>query len=273
MGKVSQCAENHSLILLRTSQGIGRKQIASEIGATHTALAAYMARRGIASGGIRGPGIRVDRNEIRRLIEIEGLTQPQAAKALGCERSAIERASKKMQLKNARTGPRAGQGHQEWKGGRVLDKHGYVEVYAPLHPRAKTPTGRIVEHRLVMEVVLGRYLLASEVVDHIDNHPQHNWPSNLRVFASNADHLRATLTGLWASSPRPSMPGVLRCNRPKGHCPSLDETLAQCPSETRRQVERFFLIHQPTTEQKHLARSTLLRSGATHDPFPQMSTE
>ena len=38
-------------------------------------------------------------------------------------------------------------------------------------------------------------LQPGEVVDHIDGDMRNNDPSNLRVFASNADHLRATLTG------------------------------------------------------------------------------
>ena len=43
--------------------------------------------------------------------------------------------------------------------------------------------------------MLGRYLDPSEVVDHIDGLHLHNAPANLRVFGSNADHLRATITG------------------------------------------------------------------------------
>ncbi|MEB0281443.1 HNH endonuclease [Sphingomonas sp. 10B4] len=51
------------------------------------------------------------------------------------------------------------------------------------------------EHRLVMERELGRPLQPLEVVDHIDGLHLHNAPSNLRLFATNADHLRATISG------------------------------------------------------------------------------
>jgi hypothetical protein len=51
------------------------------------------------------------------------------------------------------------------------------------------------EHRLVLEQTLGRYLLPEEVVDHIDGLTLHNAPENLRLFASNADHLSATKAG------------------------------------------------------------------------------
>lgn len=52
---------------------------------------------------------------------------------------------------------------------------------------------------------LGRPLERTEVVDHIDGCTFHNDPSNLRVFASNADHLKATITGKvpnWTDSGR-----------------------------------------------------------------------
>jgi len=46
-----------------------------------------------------------------------------------------------------------------------------------------------------MERKLGRYLKPTEVVDHIDECMLHNDPKNLRVFESNAAHLKATITG------------------------------------------------------------------------------
>jgi hypothetical protein len=51
------------------------------------------------------------------------------------------------------------------------------------------------EHRLVVEQDLGRYLRPEEVVDHRDGLTIHNALSNLRVFPTNADHLRETLAG------------------------------------------------------------------------------
>jgi hypothetical protein len=43
--------------------------------------------------------------------------------------------------------------------------------------------------------MLGRELTPEEVVDHIDGITIHNDPSNLRVFASNGEHLRETTSG------------------------------------------------------------------------------
>ena len=232
-----------------------------------------MIRRGIKSGQKRGEHRRrIDRDEVRRLVEVDHLTQEQAAERLGCSRSAIDRICRSMHLQTSRTGPRSAEDHPGWKGGRILGKHGYVEVYAPLHPVARKSTGRVSEHRLVLEVVLGRYLRSTEVVDHRDNHPRHNWPDNLRLYATNADHLRATLTGREKATPRSSIPGAYGSSQKIDRCPGPDETLVQCPEETRRAVERHIQIHRPTKEQAHLPKSTILRSGPTEPAFPPTST-
>lgn len=90
--------------------------------------------------------------------------------------------------------------NSSFAGGRRVDRGGYAQVSAPKdHPVARPGKGknipRIFEHRLVLEKHLGRYLLPTEIVDHIDGLTLHNAPENLRLFACNADHLRATLTG------------------------------------------------------------------------------
>ena len=81
-----------------------------------------------------------------------------------------------------------------WKGGIKVVK-GYSYKRMKDHPNKSKHGGYVAVHRLVMEEKLGRYLLPTEVVDHIDGDTQNNHPDNLRVFASNADHLRETLAG------------------------------------------------------------------------------
>lgn len=81
-----------------------------------------------------------------------------------------------------------------WQGGVVIDKNGYVLVHAPQHPNARD-NGKVLEHRLVMESVLGRYLEPNEVVHHKDGNKRNNDPSNLEVYKSNAAHLKEELTG------------------------------------------------------------------------------
>jgi hypothetical protein len=88
----------------------------------------------------------------------------------------------------------SGEKHADWNGGRVKDKYGYVLVYAPDHPY-KRRNNKVLEHRLVVERHLRQHLLPTEVVDHINGIKDDNRIENLRVFASNKDHLAATLKG------------------------------------------------------------------------------
>ena len=274
MGKKSVCEPHHNTILAMTRQGHGRHTIAQTLGVSHAALSAYMRRRGIRSGQKRGAHrIRIDRDTLRHLIETDRLTYEQAAKRLSCHPESVGRAARKMGLRTARTGPRAGAGHPQWGSGRVVGKYGYIEIYAPLHPFCRIPTGRVLEHRLIMEVVLGRYLEPTEVIDHRDNHPRHNWPQNLRRYTSNADHLRATLTGREKQTPRSSIPGAYGSNQKTDRCPRPRETLALCPSDTFRLLRQHIEIHRPTTEHAHLSRSQFLRSGPVRPAFEYKSKD
>lgn len=83
----------------------------------------------------------------------------------------------------------SGERHHAWKGGRLIDRNGYVIVLAPDHPNAKS-IGYVFEHRLVMEKHLGRYLTRQEVVHHKNGNRSDNRIENLELFASNAEHKR-----------------------------------------------------------------------------------
>lgn len=270
MGKKSPLDAHLAELLAWNDQGVERHEMASRLGVSKFAVQAYLNRRGVPAK-IFGPGGTLNDDEVRRLIEVECKTQAEAAAILGCHTSSVERAVRRLGLQTPRTGPRSGADHTQWVDGRCIDKSGYVLVFAPLHPYASN-MGRIREHRAICEVALDRYLAPCEVVDHKDDHPFHNWPSNLDVYSSNADHLRATLTERVKSSPRKSTPGVLPCNRTTNRCPEQHETLAQCPAETIEKYERFLLVHRPTKEHVALPKAAYLRSGAWSDPFGHKST-
>lgn len=71
--------------------------------------------------------------------------------------------------------------HWHFTGRRKV--HGYVYVYRPEHPDARTDSlrGFIVEHRVVMEEKLGRRLAKSETVHHINGKTDDNHPDNLEL--------------------------------------------------------------------------------------------
>lgn len=270
MGKISKCAQHFDRIQGLLDQQRTIPEIAQAIGVTKLSLQAFLQRRAIRSRRPRTTANLIDDSRLCSLIE-SGATHQQAAEALGVHYSSVEKRTKRLGLENSRTGPRAGRNHREWKAGRAIDKHGYVEVFAPLHPYARQGSGRVFEHRLLAEVMTGRYLSRDEVIDNIDGHPRHNWPSNLRVFPSNATHLKAELTGRQKATPRRSIPGAYGSTQTIDHCPSESETLAQCPSEIRQKLARHIQIHQPTSAHRTLSRRQVLRSGATEEPFPPQS--
>lgn len=74
-----------------------------------------------------------------------------------------------------------------WKGGRTIDKKGYVWIYAPEHPNAVG--NYVLEHRLLMEQHLGRLLERDEDVHHINHDPGDNRLENLMLIP-HATHFR-----------------------------------------------------------------------------------
>jgi len=83
----------------------------------------------------------------------------------------------------------SGEKNPAWKGGKIIDREGYALILCPNHPHADR-NGYVLEHRLVMEAHLGRTLLPTEVVHHINGIRDDNRYENLMLFPSTAEHTR-----------------------------------------------------------------------------------
>lgn len=76
-------------------------------------------------------------------------------------------------------------------GGKHIDKDGYIRVYCPNHPSVINKRRKdVLEHRLIMEQKIGRYLTKEEVVHHKNEVRTDNHPDNLMLFPNNVEHLR-----------------------------------------------------------------------------------
>jgi len=88
------------------------------------------------------------------------------------------------------TGPNA----PWWKGGRYPIHSGRYMLVLPASdypfPESIRSSGRILEHRMVMELRLGRRLERREVVHHINGDSLDNRPENLRLYSSHNEHMR-----------------------------------------------------------------------------------
>jgi hypothetical protein len=78
--------------------------------------------------------------------------------------------------------------HPNWKGGKFI-RENYVFILSPNHPY-KNKQGYVREHRLVMEAHLGRTLLPTEVVHHINGITTDNRIENLMLFNNLREHIR-----------------------------------------------------------------------------------
>ena len=89
----------------------------------------------------------------------------------------------------SQSGRQSGIGNPNWKGGRTKTPEGYIQIRVHNHPHATT-NGYVMEHRLVMEKYLERYLSPLEVVHHCNGVKDDNRIENLMLFNSGIDHTK-----------------------------------------------------------------------------------
>lgn len=146
-------------------------------------------------GRRHNPYSACDRNEELLLkMNAEGCSLLEMGKAVGTTGKSVKKFLARKNLLRDFPKTKSGEKHYMWKG-HSIDKDGYRLIHVKGHPNARKHSNWIFEHRLVMEEVIGRYLLPNEVVHHIDGNKLNNDPSNLRLFESNGEHLAVDLAG------------------------------------------------------------------------------
>jgi hypothetical protein len=179
------------------------KNLAKDAGVSYQTIGRRLQEMGIPLRGHAKTGTtRQKMSEARRLdlpedklrtLHAQEMSCHEIGMILGCSEEVVRERLVEMNLPRLPDKARPEKNYF-WQGGYTVDDDGYILEHCPDHPQA-TKGGYVRQHRLVMEKKLGRYLTRQEVVDHRNGDTSDNDPSNLRLFESNAEHLRATLNG------------------------------------------------------------------------------
>ena len=131
-----------------------------------------------------------DKKHLIALYE-SGMSIKKIAELAGCSVGASQSALRwaKVRFRSIKEGVklafpegRSGEKHPQWAGGRrgAGKDMTYVYIYSPDHPFS-ADKGYVMEHRLVMEKKLGRFLTHDEIVHHINGIKNDNRVENLEL--------------------------------------------------------------------------------------------
>lgn len=127
--------------------------------------------------------------DLKKISEASGLCRHE-----GCGRATYSLGFCRLHYRRYKSGMIDADGNllrEPWsrhpKKGYRFDHNGYVRVHRPDHPRADVG-GYVLEHRLVMEGHLGRFLEKGEVVHHLNGDRHDNRIENLQLMMHRRLH-------------------------------------------------------------------------------------
>jgi transposase-like protein len=175
--------EGHAVSVIARTLGVPPKTMLSTVHRLGLAVTRHARRSGLTGEQIREMASAYYRGEgTKEIAARHGVTDGTVARALRVAGVVLRPA-----------GFQQGEGHHNWKGGRIVSEDGYVLVLVrpddPFYPMAQVRTKEsryCLEHRLVMAKHLGRLLSDDETVHHVDDRDrQNNNISNLQLRRGN----------------------------------------------------------------------------------------
>lgn len=147
-----------------------------------------------------------DREWLHREFILKNRTTKDIAAELNCKMSSV--ASSVSRLRITKFPGRTRVKLDKTLPAGIKRKNGYLQEYVPLHPVADE-RGYVLQHRLVVERIIGRNLTAIEEVHHIDGRRERNEESNLILMPDFRTHR------LFELNPPPWVPRCGCCAKPR----------------------------------------------------------
>ena len=128
----------------------------------------------------------------------------------GCNESipAVNKRGEVAKYKHSHNPRQKGPDNKNWKGGKILHDE-YIRIRVTNHPRSNN--GYVLEHVLVMEKHLGRYIKPDEIVHHINGDKLDNRIENLQLMtqSEHSSHhaTKSHKSGLIPKIPRSEITG------------------------------------------------------------------
>lgn len=167
----------------RTNAGERSESIAKGFGVSKYTVLAMLKRRGVVTKlGKPKRDVALDELQKAATLYASGVPQVEIGKQLGVSQATISHWLRMQGISNR--GAAQGSRHGSWTGGRSQNREGYSLMWLaaddPFRCMAMT-TGYVMEHRYVMAQKIGRPLLSSESVHHINGDKADNRIENLEL--------------------------------------------------------------------------------------------
>ena len=175
---------------LYDDQGLSQQQIGDKLGVSQSVVGDYLKSFGIETRGVGSKReFVIPEEELRDLYRVQHWTLARIAKHFGCAKTTIQQNVVRYGMRmTKREKKEARRTRNDAQCGYITTEHGYLKRMAREHPAAGGG-GYVMEHRLVGEAAIGRYLVEGEIVHHISMRVQDNRIENLAVLPSNRAHM------------------------------------------------------------------------------------
>lgn len=172
-------------ILKLHNQGLGITELSRRFGGSPSSVYEAILRKGgkILSGITSRKVLAPDTEKKICELYTQGMSQEKIGSLVHFDQTVISRVLRDNGIP-ARNGAPFGAAHQNWKGGRTKNSSGYWLIHiekSDVMASMCLKGGYILEHRLNLARKIGRPLLRSETVHHIDGDPSNNHPENLQL--------------------------------------------------------------------------------------------